>query len=111
MVQALEALHGNSPLFALRMTHLGDGNSLVAATWVHYVADGDSLRKLDTLTALHCYSTMQSHARQSSMALSLTSTCTRPHRIRIHVWLTTAGICSSLELLPQCCRCMQRNAR
>lgn len=42
LLQVLEALYGKSPLFAVRMTHLGDGTSLVAITWVHDVADGDS---------------------------------------------------------------------
>ncbi|KAK9810695.1 hypothetical protein WJX73_000261 [Symbiochloris irregularis] len=44
-LEIAEAARGNSPLFKLRVTALGDGSSLVAASWLHILADGASIAR------------------------------------------------------------------
>lgn len=43
MLQSKEGCSGNSPLFKLRLTHLGDGSSLLTASWSHALTDGKLL--------------------------------------------------------------------
>lgn len=40
LLQSKEGCSGNSSLFKLRLTHLGDGSSLLAASWSHALTDG-----------------------------------------------------------------------
>lgn len=40
MLQSKEGCSGTSPLFKLRLTHLGDGSSLLTASWSHVLTDG-----------------------------------------------------------------------
>lgn len=45
----MEAMYGKAPLFAVRLTHLGDGSSILAVTWLHQLADGVWFLHLDAL--------------------------------------------------------------
>lgn len=40
LLQVQEIVKGLSHLFALQVTSLGDGATLIAATWLHALADG-----------------------------------------------------------------------
>lgn len=43
LLQSKEGCSGASPLFKLRLTHLGDGSSLLTASWSHALTDGKDL--------------------------------------------------------------------
>lgn len=59
VLQAVDALHGKGPLFAMRLTHLGDGNSIVALTWLHLVSDGmKAINNAFVATLLSCGSSL-----------------------------------------------------
>lgn len=49
-----EALDSIAPLFKLRLTALGDGNSILAASWLHVLADGRSSVSMSALGLLCC---------------------------------------------------------
>lgn len=38
--QVLEAANGEAPMFQLRATSLGDNSTIIAASWLHILADG-----------------------------------------------------------------------
>lgn len=40
VLQVEKALNGQTALFALRVTKLGDGTSVIAASWLHLLGDG-----------------------------------------------------------------------
>lgn len=49
-VQSDLADHGTEPMFKLRVTHLGTESFVVAASWMHILADG----KQDCCSSLVC---------------------------------------------------------
>lgn len=53
-VESKEGCSGSSPLFKMRLTHLGDGSSVLAASWSHALTDGSRATEiLNALAALY----------------------------------------------------------
>lgn len=46
VLQSKKGCCGHSPLFKLRLTHLGDGSSLLTASWSHVLTDGELAKQL-----------------------------------------------------------------
>lgn len=46
VLQSKEGCCGNSALFKLRLTHLGDDSSLLTASWSHVLTDGELANQL-----------------------------------------------------------------